>query len=102
MAGPKVLWLGHAGWRVECEYEGKSYVIYIDTWLGNPKIPDAFKDKTPEDADLILVTHGHFDHSASAPDLLKASKKEGCKIVCIFEVGEYYKSVSKAEASAVV
>ena len=44
----------------------------------------------PKDADLILVTHGHFDDASSAPDLLKASVKNDAKIACIFEIGQYY------------
>ena len=94
----KVQWLGHAGWRIETQHEDKTYVIYVDTWLGNPKLPEAFKGVVPDDADLILVTHGHYDHSASAPDLCKASKKESCKIVCIYEVGEWYKNVQKVDS----
>ena len=101
MAGPKVEWLGHAGWRIETEHEGKTYVIYVDVWLQNPKIHEPYKSQTPDDADLILITHGHFDHSASAPDILAASKKN-CKLICIYEVGEYYKTVSKCNPDAIM
>jgi L-ascorbate metabolism protein UlaG (beta-lactamase superfamily) len=88
MPGPKVTWIGHAGFRIEAEYEGQSHVIYIDAWLDNPKYPQHLKDKgTPSDADLILVTHGHFDHSSSAPIILGASTKPGAKIACIYEIG---------------
>lgn len=46
---------------------------------------------TPTDADLILVTHGHFDHASSAADIAKASIVEGgCKIGCVFELGQFY------------
>ena len=89
MSAPKVMWLGHAGMRVEIEHEGKPYVIYIDTWLDNPKMPADFA-KPPTDADLILVTHGHFDHSSSSHVILNASTKSDCKIVAIFEIGQYF------------
>jgi glyoxylase-like metal-dependent hydrolase (beta-lactamase superfamily II) len=59
----------------------------VDTWLGNPKLPEDLKGVVPDDADIILVTHGHFDHSVSAPDLLKTSKKADPKIVCNYEIG---------------
>ena len=89
MTGPKVLWLGHAGMRIEIEHEGKPYVMYIDTWLDNPKWP-AHVEKTPTDADLILVTHGHFDHSSSSHVILAASTKPNCQIVSIYEIGQHF------------
>jgi len=64
MTGPKITWLGHAGFRIEVEHNQTPYVIYIDIWLENSKYPEEWKQKgTPDDADLILVTHGHLDHS---------------------------------------
>lgn len=88
-------WLGHAGFRLELN-SGKDIqsnkVIYIDPWLDNPHLPEDLKGKVPEDADVILVTHGHFDHSSSAPAILKASKKEGVKIVSNFELIKFYQS----------
>ena len=48
----------------------------------------------PTDADLILITHGHFDHSASAPAILAASKKESAEIACIYEIGMFYENVN--------
>ncbi|MDP8253842.1 MAG: MBL fold metallo-hydrolase [Candidatus Kaelpia aquatica] len=52
-------WLSHASFRIE--YEGK--VIYIDPWR--------VKDLKP--ADLVLITHPHFDHF-SEEDILKLIK----------------------------
>ncbi len=53
-------WLGHASFRVAA---GET-VVYIDPW----------KLKSPaKDADLILVSHSHFDHY-SAPDIKAVSK----------------------------
>src|SRR5438105_2359814 len=43
-----VEWLGHSGFRIRA---GRS-VVYIDPYRA---------DDGPE-ADLILVTHGHYDH----------------------------------------
>ena len=40
----------------------------------------------PDDADLFLISHGHFDHSASAHEFIKASKKENAKIVSNYEI----------------
>jgi len=90
----QIRWLGHAGFKISISdpvEKEEMRNIYIDTWLQNPLIPEDLKEGVvPNDADLVLVTHGHFDHSGSAPDLVKASKNPNCKIVCNFEVGNYF------------
>lgn len=45
---PKIEWLGHDSFRLRGEK-----TIYVDPW----KI-----EKTPHDADIVLITHDHFDH----------------------------------------
>ena len=88
-----IRWLGHAGFRVafpDSKDASVERVVYIDAWLQNPKLPQDFKGKTLEDADLMLVTHGHFDHASSAPDIVKGSKKEGAKIVANWEICKHY------------
>ena len=94
-SGVHLQWLGHACFRLKFDHEGRSYVIYIDPWFeGNPKCPlEKNVDGqviTPDDADLILISHGHFDHTAGAAPLLYASKKPDCKIACIYEIGEHF------------
>jgi L-ascorbate metabolism protein UlaG (beta-lactamase superfamily) len=66
----EVLWLGQAAFRITTP-TGK--VIVVDPWLRtNPKTPAQYKDlKALGKVDLILVTHGHNDHLADAPDLSK-------------------------------
>ena len=89
----KIQWLGHAGFKVsftDPKDANLTRVVYFDTWLQNPLIPEEFKAGVPDDADLILVTHGHFDHSASAPDLAKSSKKPDVKIISNYEIGSYF------------
>lgn len=65
-----VKWLGHAACQITSE-SGK--VVLIDPWItGNPSCPVKKEDITR--ADLILVTHDHFDHLGSdMPDLVKAT-----------------------------
>lgn len=59
-------WYGHASFAIEADK-----IIYIDPW----KIPDS----APK-ADLILVTHSHFDHfSQNDINLLK---KRGTILIC--------------------
>ncbi|MDP8215955.1 MAG: MBL fold metallo-hydrolase [Candidatus Kaelpia imicola] len=59
-------WLSHASFRIE--HRGK--VIYVDPW----------KIKDLKLADLILITHPHFDHF-SEEDILKLSKDETCLVL---------------------
>lgn len=66
----KVQWLGQAAFKITT-VEGK--VIVIDPWLRtNPKTPEAWRKlEALGKVDLVLVTHGHFDHMADAPELAK-------------------------------
>jgi len=69
----EILWLGQAATRIKTP-GGK--VIVIDPWLRtNPKTPQTYKDLDAlGKVDLILVTHGHFDHFADAPALAEKHK----------------------------
>ena len=69
----ELLWLGQAAFRITTP-SGK--VIVTDPWLRpNPKTPAEYKDLTKlGKVDLILVTHGHGDHIADAPDLALMNK----------------------------
>lgn len=64
----ELLWLGQSAFRLTTP-SGK--VIVIDPWLRtNPSTPQPYKDLAKlGKVDLILVTHGHFDHIADAPAL---------------------------------
>lgn len=75
----KAWWLGHSAFRFESP-EGK--VIYIDPFLSqNPKTPGAHKK--PDDADYILLTHGHEDHVGDTLDL---ADRTGCRVVAQVEL----------------
>jgi len=56
-----ITWLGHASFKIKAP-EG---VIYIDPW----------KLRSAEPADLILITHEHYDHF-SAEDVQKIRKPD--------------------------
>lgn len=76
-AGAKLLYQGHGSLRIVTA-EGK--VIYIDPYAGEGyNLP----------ADLILVTHGHQDHTAVK--LIK-NRNDGCQVITYKEAlvkGEY-------------
>ena len=65
-----VLWLGQSAFKITTP-TGK--VIVIDPWLtANPKTPAEYKKlEALGQVDLILVTHGHADHSLDAPAIAK-------------------------------
>lgn len=67
----EVTWLGQAAFRIRTP-GGK--VIVTDPWLKtNPLTPAAFKEPSGFDRiDVLLVSHGHFDHIADASALAQA------------------------------
>lgn len=79
--GFSAIWLGHGGFLIQTP-GGKT--IAIDPWIGNPVYPAQYGSF--DKLDLILVTHGHGDHTASAAEL---SKKHGAAVVAIHELANY-------------
>jgi L-ascorbate metabolism protein UlaG (beta-lactamase superfamily) len=67
-------WLGHSAFEIT---SARGKLIYIDPWIeGNPTCPVKLDEITK--ADLVLVTHDHFDHIANAADI---SKKTGAVVI---------------------
>lgn len=66
----EMLWLGQSAFRITTP-TGK--VIVTDPWLiKNPMTPAKYKNlEALGKVDLLLVTHGHWDHIADAPALAK-------------------------------
>jgi len=62
----KIKWLGHAGFKIEGDK-----IIYIDP----------FQIKESEKADIILITHEHYDHCS--PEDVAKIQKESTVIVTI-------------------
>lgn len=72
-------WLGHSTFRVETP-GGK--VLLIDPWVANnPACPS--DEKEFDRIDLMLCTHGHYDHIGDAAPLAKQYKPQ---VVGIFEL----------------
>ena len=66
LEGIEISWLGHAALKIKASEK----LIYIDP----------FQIKGSEPADLILITHPHYDH-CSISDIMKIAK-DGTMIIC--------------------
>ncbi|HJX21533.1 MAG TPA: MBL fold metallo-hydrolase, partial [Steroidobacteraceae bacterium] len=78
-------WVGHGTWKVR---SARRKDILIDPWvMNNPVAPD--KLKTVDRCDLMLITHGHFDHVHDALEIARATTP---KIVTIHEIGAWLTS----------
>ena len=74
----KIIYCGHSAILLE----NPDYVIGIDPWLeGNPVCPENLKN--PSKLDLIILTHGHSDHSG---DCVRLAKKYNAKVIATFEL----------------
>ena len=81
--GVKLTWIGHASFILETP-GGKRALI--DPWMtGNPVCPESLHD--PGDVDLILLSHGHSDHTADVVRLAK--EKSPAAVMCMIELGDY-------------
>ncbi len=73
-------WLGHAAWQLTGAESGK--VAIVDPFLDqNPAA--ARKARDIARADVVLVSHDHFDHFGDAPAICKAT---GATLVATYEV----------------
>lgn len=80
-----ITWFGHATFMLTSP---KGTRIVVDPWLeGNPSCPENMKkiDK----ADLILLSHGHFDHVG---DAVSVARSTGAKVVGIYELCAWLES----------
>lgn len=79
LKGVSVTWLGHATVLITTP---KGTNILIDPFIEqNPKYPRGFR--LPKKIDLLLLTHGHFDHMADAVSVAKLHK---ATVIAVFEL----------------
>jgi L-ascorbate metabolism protein UlaG (beta-lactamase superfamily) len=71
-------WLGHAAW----EFAGSKAVVIVDPFLDENPVA-AKKASDVKRADVVLVSHDHFDHMGDAPAICKST---GATLVATYEV----------------
>jgi len=81
--GVKLTFIGHATWLLE----GSKNVLIDPFITSNPQAQEAgiTLENLLDKVDLVVVTHGHFDHIENALDF----GRRGIPVVGVFEVAEY-------------
>lgn len=79
----ELTWYGHSAFKLVTP---KGHVLYLDPWLTNPANPQGKADlEAVKQADLILVSHGHFDHVG---DAVAIAKQTQARLVATFDLGK--------------
>ena len=68
MPGIAITWLGHSTFHLALP---GGEVVLIDPWLSNPKFPEGF---ALDRVDVLLLTHGHFDHIMDIPEIVSKTE----------------------------
>jgi L-ascorbate metabolism protein UlaG (beta-lactamase superfamily) len=85
--GVSLTWLGHSTWLIESP-NGKR--ILVDPWMNdNPACPEEYKGEGLDNIDVIICTHGHFDHIG---DLVETAKRTDATVVGIFDLTSWAES----------
>ena len=77
----ELTWLGHGSWSIAA---GGHHVL-LDPFLDDSPVAPLKADEV--EADFILVSHGHFDHTA---DVEKIAKRTGATVIACFEICEWF------------
>lgn len=78
----RLTWYGQSAFRIVTP---QGHVLLIDPWITNPANPHGKDDLAGLDkADLILVTHGHFDHVG---DAVAIARRTGAQLVANSDLG---------------
>jgi len=73
----ELTWLGHGGWSIRAG----EHRLLLDPFLD--ECPTACCKADDVEADVILVSHGHFDHIA---DVVKIAQRTGATVIANHEI----------------
>jgi L-ascorbate metabolism protein UlaG (beta-lactamase superfamily) len=80
----EITWLGHGTFQLGLD---SGEVVLIDPWTnGNPSFPAGHDF---DRLDVMLITHGHFDHIADAVDLARKFKPQ---VIANYEICAWLES----------
>ena len=80
----EITWLGHGTFHLRLD---TGEVLLFDPWTeGNPAYPAGYKI---DRVDVMLISHGHFDHIHDAVPL---AKKFSPQVVAIYETAHWLES----------
>ncbi|MEM7745738.1 MAG: metal-dependent hydrolase [Pseudomonadota bacterium] len=89
----RITWLGHGSFRIEAAGE----VLLLDPWItGNPVFPENEASKVVDGATAILLTHGHFDHTA---DCVEIAKKTAAPLFGMYELVSWFTAIDGVEGT---
>lgn len=90
----QIIWMGHGSFRIEVADQ----VLLIDPWTsGNPMMEGQDAEAAVAGATQILITHGHFDHTA---DVVEISQKTGAPVTAMYELAQHLTSLGAVEGHA--
>ncbi len=77
----EITWLGHGTYQFRLQ---TGEVILVDPWIdGNPSYPAGYE---VDRCDVLLLTHGHFDHIAGVESLAARFQPQ---VVAIYELASW-------------
>jgi L-ascorbate metabolism protein UlaG (beta-lactamase superfamily) len=79
----QITWLSHAGFHLEIN----GHHVLIDPFLSNNPLATVTPDQVQ--ADFILLSHGHGDHTADTPTI---AKRTGAKVIANFEIATWMRN----------
>ncbi len=78
----QLTWYGQSAFKLVTP---AGHVVFIDPWIMNPVNKNGTEDMAKiNQADLILVSHGHFDHVGQAVEIAKKTK---ARLVATLDLG---------------